>query len=118
MSFRINVTSDFAKAVKRLNRKYPSFKKDYADFLESIRQNPFQGVELYPGIRKIRMQIKSKGKGKSGGARAITFNVLIDDKRGDIYLLLLYDKEEFSTVDVNVVREIIREMGLGSDNPA
>lgn len=117
MSFNVNVTSDFAKAVKRLNKKYASFKKDYADFIESIKNNPLQGVELYPGIRKIRLQIKSKGKGKSGGARVITFNVLVDDKNGEVYLLLLYDKEENSTVEVKVVKELIHEMGLDKDNP-
>lgn len=117
MSFNVNVTSDFARSVKRLNKKYPSFKKDYADFLKSLKENPFQGVELYHGIRKIRMQIKSKGKGKSGGARVITYNVFVDDKNGEIYLLLLYDKEDFSTVDVGIVRELIHEMGLDADNP-
>ncbi len=75
MSYNINVTSDFAKSVKRLNKKYPSFKNDYAKFLNSLKENPFQGVELYPGIRKVRLQIRSKGKGKSGGARVISFNV-------------------------------------------
>lgn len=114
MSFNITVTSDFAKSAKRLNKKYPSFKKDYTNLIESLKENPFQGVELYPRIRKIRMQIKSKGKGKSGGARVITLNALIDDKNGDIYLLLLYDKEDASTVDVNIVKELIKKMGLDS----
>lgn len=117
MSFNVSVTSDFAKAVKRLNKKYPSFKKDYADFISSLKKNPLQGVELFPGIRKIRMQIKSKGKGKSGGARVITFNVIISSDSGDVYLLLLYDKEETSTVDVKVVKELIHEMGLDAENP-
>ena len=112
MSFKVIVTSDFAKAVKRLCKKYPSFKKDYSSLVESIKENPLQGVELYPGIRKIRMQIKSKGKGKSGGARVITFNVLIDHENGEVYLLLLYDKEEFSTVDMNSVRKMICELNL------
>lgn len=58
------------------------------------------------------MQIKSKGKGKSGGARVITFNVLVDNENGQVYLLLLYDKEDFSTVDVNVVRKLICELNL------
>lgn len=118
MSFNVNVTSDFAKAVKRLNKRYPSFKKDYAEFLASIKQNPLQGVELYPGIRKIRLQIKSKGKGKSGGARVITFNVLVDNTSGDVYLLLLYDKEDASSVDVKVVKDLIHEMGLDGNNPS
>ena len=65
MSFKVIVTSEFSKAAKRLRKKYPSLKKDYSSFVESIEEDPFQGVELYPGIRKIRLQIKSKGKGKS-----------------------------------------------------
>jgi hypothetical protein len=31
----------------------------------SFSKNPFQGVELVPGIRKVRMAIEAKGKGKS-----------------------------------------------------
>ena len=112
MSFKVIVTSEFSKAAKRLGKKYPSFKKDYSSFVESIEEDPFQGVELYPGIRKIRLQIKSKGKGKSGGARVITFNVLVDNENGQVYLLLLYDKEDFSTVDVNVVRKLIGELNI------
>ena len=34
-----------------------------------------QGDELSPGIRKIRLAIVSKGKGKSGGARVITYTI-------------------------------------------
>ena len=88
-------------------KKYASFKDDFAKFLEELIIHPLQGTELYPGIRKIRMQIKSKGKGKSGGARVITYNILINDLDGDIVLLLLYDKDIASTVDMNIVKEII-----------
>ena len=35
------------------------------------------GKDLGNGVRKIRMAVKSKGKGKSGGMRVITFNVII-----------------------------------------
>lgn len=86
-------------------KKYASFKDDFAKFLEELKIHPLQGSELYPGIRKIRMQIKSKGKGKSGGARVITYNILINDLDGDI--VLLYDKDIASTVDMNIVKEII-----------
>lgn len=37
------------------------------------------------------MAIKAKGKGKSGGARVITFNVLTDVENGHVVFLLLYD---------------------------
>ena len=113
MNYNINVSvsSDFAKEAKRLAKNYPSFKQDYKEFLESIKDNPLQGDEISKNIRKVRMAIKSKGKGKSGGARIITFNILTQELNGDIILLLIYDKEDASTVKTNVVKEMVRNIG-------
>lgn len=108
----VSVSDDFAKEAKRLSKKYPSFKQDYKDFLDSIKENPLQGDEITKNIRKIRMAIKSKGKGKSGGARVITFNVLTNVENGQVVLLLLYDKEEASTVKTDVVKQMVRDMGF------
>ena len=108
----VSVSDDFAKEAKRLAKKYPSFKQDYKDFLDSIKENPLQGDEITKNIRKIRMAIKSKGKGKSGGARVITFNVLTNVENGQVVFLLLYDKEDASTVKVNVVKQLVRDMGF------
>ena len=108
----VSVSDDFAKEAKRLAKKYPSFKQDYKEFLESIKNNPLQGDEITKNIRKIRMAIKSKGKGKSGGARVITFNILTDVQNGQVVLLLIYDKEDASTVKTNVVKQMVRDMGF------
>lgn len=108
----ISVSDDFAKEAKRLAKKYPSFKQDYKDFLVSIKNNPLQGDEITKNIRKIRMAIKAKGKGKSGRARVITFNILTDIENGHVVFLLLYDKEDASTVKVNVVKQLVRDMGF------
>ena len=108
----VSVSDYFAKEAKRLAKKYPSCKQDYKEFLESIKNNPLQGDEITKNIRKIRMAIKAKGKGKSGGARVITFNVLTDVENGHVIFLLLYDKEDASTVKVNVVKQLVREMGF------
>ena len=108
----VSVSDDFAKEAKRLAKKYPSFKQDYKDFLDSIKENPLQGDEITKNIRKIRMAIKSKGKGKSGGARVITFNVLTNVENGQVVFLLLYDKEDASTVKVNVVKQLVQDMGF------
>lgn len=115
MSYSIKVSSSFAKEAKRLAKKYPNFKKDYEIFLESLQENPLQGDELTPGIRKIRMAIKSKGKGKSGGARVITYNVIAEQHNGIIALLLIYDKSDFSTVDVSVVKQIVHDEGYETE---
>lgn len=92
MSCEILVTSYFSVEAKRLRKKYKSFLDDLRAFRESLKENPLQGVELSPGIRKIRFAIKSKGKGKSGGARVITYNLLVAGGVDIIYLLLIYDK--------------------------
>jgi len=40
---------------------------------------------------KIRVAIKSKGKGKSGGARVITHVQVVEN---NVFLLAIYDKSE------------------------
>ena len=80
--------------------------------MKSIKENPLQGDEITKNIRKIRMAIGSKGKGKYGGARVITFNILTDVQNGQVVLLLIYDKEDASTVKTNVVKQMVRDMGF------
>ncbi len=110
MNFKITVSSYFAVEAKRLNKKYRSFAEDLRKFQESLLENPLQGVELSPGIRKIRLTIKSKGKGKSGGARVITYNILTAKRDGQIVLLLLYDKKDASSVNLSVIKKIIKDL--------
>jgi len=73
MNFEIQTTSYFDAEAKRLAKRYRSFIDDLQDFRQSLLGNPYQGAELSPGIRKIRLTIDSKSRGKSGGARVITF---------------------------------------------
>ena len=56
------------------------------------------------GFRKIRMAIKSKGKGKSGGARVITFNYIIETECQRIVLVKMYDKSEISNITEAEIR--------------
>ena len=78
MSFEIQTTSYFDTEAKRLAKRHRSFIDDLEDFQKNLLKNPYQGTELSPGIRKIRLTIDSKGRGKSGGARDITFTYLVD----------------------------------------
>lgn len=112
MSFEVSTLPRFDKEVKALAKKYRSLKDDLSLLIESLETNPFQGVELTPGIRKIRMPITSKGKGKSSGARIITFNVIVSESEGEVYLVNIYDKSEFTTVDVSVIKSVIKDFGL------
>lgn len=112
MNFEIIRTYYFSKEFKRLAKRYKSLAKDYEMFLEGLKANPMQGVEIAPNVRKIRMAISSKGKGKSGGARVITLNALVSEHDGKVYLLLIYDKSETSNVRMEAVKQIVDELGL------
>ena len=112
MNFDIRTSSYFEHEAKRLNKHYPSFKADYATFLESIKKNPYQGIDLGNGLRKVRIPITSKGKGKSGGARVITLNFLINEEKMEINLLLLYDKQKADNFNPAALKEALEELSL------
>lgn len=112
MNFEIQTSSYFDAEAKRLAKRYRSFIDDLQDFRQSLLGNPYQGAELSPGIRKIRLTIDSKSRGKSGGARVITFTYLVDETDGKIILILLYDKADASNIKMNVVRKILKDIGL------
>ncbi len=62
------------------------------------------------GYRKVRMAIKSKGNGKSGGARGITLDTLEYD--GCLYLLFIYDKSDVDSVNLEMIKKIVSGMNL------
>jgi mRNA-degrading endonuclease RelE of RelBE toxin-antitoxin system len=68
MSYKILSIPPFDKQLKRLGKKYPTLKNDFAIFLQNLGRDPKQGIKLGYNCYKIRMAIESKGKGKSRGA--------------------------------------------------
>jgi len=101
------VSSEFEKSLKRLNKKYPSLKADYLVFLQKLEKNPTMGKEIFLNCRKARIAIKSKGKGKSGGGRIIFYFEIIEDK---IILLFIYDKTEMESVQTAFIEQILQKM--------
>ena len=79
---------NFKRQLKKLNKKYPSIKSDFANLIESLETKPKQGISLGNQNYKIRMAISSKGRGKSSGARVITHIYLTESI---VYLLSIYD---------------------------
>ena len=102
----------FDKEIKRLGKRYASIADDYAKLLLEISANPHLGTDLGGGLRKIRMAITSKGKGKSGGARVITFTVVVAVEESEINLLYIYDKAERSSISKKEIEELLRLNGL------
>ena len=111
MEVTINVSKEFERQAKRLAKKYRTFVDDFAGFLNGIKENPFQGVDLGGGKRKIRMAVTAKGKGKSGGMRVITFNVEFTDSDSVVVnLLTVYDKQEISNVSDKYINQLIQNL--------
>lgn len=100
----------FVKNMKRLAKKYKSFLSDLAQFRKDLIENPSMGTDLGNGVRKIRMAVKSKGKGKSGGVRVITFNMIISETDTKITLLTVYDKSEQETISDKEIRILLRSI--------
>lgn len=101
---------EFERRAKDLAKKYKSFAKDYNEFLDSLEENPFQGTSLGMGVYKTRMAISSKGKGKSGGARVLTFNVTkTASDRVVVTFLSVFDKGEMENVSDTYIKSLVKE---------
>jgi len=103
-------SSEFRKEVKRLAKKYRSIPEDLLELKNRLVENPLEGADLGFGVRKVRMSIKSKGKGKSGGARVITYNVTETEDTIDITLLTIYDKSERSTISDKEIKDLLKSL--------
>jgi hypothetical protein len=103
----IITTQVFERDYKRLSKKYKSLPEDLTKFEVQLRQNPIVGTVLGNGIRKVRLSIKSKNKGKSGGARIITYCIIIKTGLSNIILVTMYDKSEESTKSIQEIQQII-----------
>ncbi len=103
MKYEVITTDNFEKNAKKLHKKYKSLKQELALLTQSLLENPVLGTPLGNNCYKIRVSIKSKGKGKSGGARVITFleldvNIIQEEETTNIFLLTIYDKSDTDSV--------------------
>ncbi len=107
----ISTIPPFDKQVKALNKKYPSLKGDLTELCKTLVDNPTAGTLLFDDVYKIRMSIKSKNKGKSGGARVIYFNIFAQrNDRNEIVLLSIYDKSEQDNITNKQIQNALKEV--------
>ena len=112
MRYRIKTHQDFDKEFKRLCKKYSSLKADLSALGKSLSENPDQGTSLGKGVRKVRMAIASKGKGKSHGARVITYTeaIVCADNEGTVILLTIHDKADRDSISAAEIDELLRSL--------
>ena len=95
MSFEVTSIRQFDRQLKRLVRKYPSLAAEVESLAEALAEDPDLGTDIGGGLHKIRLAIRSKNRGKSGGARVITVVRVV---RETVYLASIYDKSEVETL--------------------
>ncbi len=74
-------------------------------FAENCRQE--YDTDFGNGMRKVRMAITSKGKGKSSGARVIAYHVILTHEHIEINLLTIYDKGELTNVSDSYLKSLL-----------
>lgn len=104
---KIVLTKRFNKEAKTLLKKYSSLAKEIVEFGKLLKDNPTQGTPIGRSCYKIRLAISSKGKGKSGGARVITFVQIIEDT---VYLLSIYDKSEKESISETELNNLLKDI--------
>ena len=107
MNFEVKTLPRFDKEIKRLAKKYPSFKTDFAQLLVEIRENPFSGISLGNQSYKIRMAIASKNKGKSGGARVVYYIHIVN---ATTYLMAIFGKSEKENIPERELLKLIQSI--------
>lgn len=107
MEVKIELSKSFKKEFKRLCKRYSSMVSDYERLLNDLNANPQLGTDIGGGVRKIRLRIASKCKGKSGGARVITFNVIVSSTATEINLIYIYDKADRENISPKEIEELL-----------
>jgi mRNA-degrading endonuclease RelE of RelBE toxin-antitoxin system len=111
MKVSFDYLNEFERGAKALRKKYPSFENDYQTFLDELEANPFSGEPIGQHTYKYRMAIASKGKGKSGGARVLTYNIQQQsDDEVLITLMTIYDKSDISNVSDAYIRSLVQQI--------
>jgi len=112
MKNRVLLTAFFLRKTKRLLKKYHSLQKSLLQLEKALILDPKMGTSYGSGIYKIRLADESKGKGKSGGFRVITYVIEETQEATNIYLVTIFDKSEEASIDKNDIREILKSEGL------
>lgn len=82
------------------------------DLEKDLLENPRLGDPYGKNIYKVRISDESKGKGKSGGFRFVTYVVDESDEGKSIYLITILDKSEDNTIKNAAVLKLLEQCGL------
>jgi mRNA-degrading endonuclease RelE of RelBE toxin-antitoxin system len=105
MNYKVELSANFKKEAKKLTKKYPSLKTELANLFTLLENNPTTGTLLGNDIYKIRLAIASKNKGRSGGARVMSFVKVTDTA---VLLFSIYSKGDKDTISDKEIEELLK----------
>jgi hypothetical protein len=111
MGLIIDYTPEFLRKSKRYTKKYKSFKNDLKRFIDNLDNET--GINIAGCVYKYRLAVKSKNKGKRGGFRVITHEIIIKNKNKEkITLITIWDKNEQENISDKEIKDIINNNDL------
>ncbi|TWR27535.1 hypothetical protein FPZ43_13760 [Mucilaginibacter pallidiroseus] len=110
MANQVIYSSVFIRKAKALKKRHISLVDDLKDLERSLIANPVQGDNLGSGLYKVRLAVTSKGKGKSGGYRVITYLISNIDGNTAINMLTIYDKTDESSIDKKFLVNLLKNL--------
>lgn len=117
MKVIVKITQSFKRQVKPLLKKFNSLSQELSQLETELIENPKLGKALGHDLYKIRLAVRSKGKGKSGGLRTISYidaeilGVIEDDGKNIIVnLISIYDKSETASISEKEITELIKKI--------
>ena len=107
MNYKIDREPIIDKQIKKIAKKYKTFKQDVQDLEKTLSENPQKGKKIKNSVflYKIRFKSKSKQSGKSGGFRCIY--AVFDDKEV-VILAYIYDKSVLSDISDKMLNTIFK----------
>jgi hypothetical protein len=109
MNYEVIPTDNFKREVKKLAKKYQSIVNDLEKLEKELSKKPTSGTHLGNGVYKVRMAIRTKGIGKSGGARVITYIYYEGEK---VFLMSIYDKSEKDNITDTEISQILNDIDI------
>jgi len=117
MKVIVKVTKSFKRQAKPLFKKFSSLNRELVQLENDLSKNPKLGKPLGHDSYKIRIAVKSKGKGKSDGLRVIshidTEIIGLIEEIGEIIivnLIAIYDKSETATITSKELIDLIKRI--------
>ncbi len=105
MNYKTEIYKEFSKEFKTLLKKFPSLKSDFQNILDNIEKELNLADDLGNGFKKIRINIKSKGKGSSGGGRVITYETIIAIENKLVLFVSIYNKGDYDSIDLSILKK-------------